>query len=80
MCSCQYCQLWWQLAVASTAVLVALGIPFTQMRFTTAVARVLPQSASPHQVQSTLDSHFPPKRSSLPASVRGAVPRSLGLA
>ena len=49
-----------QVAVASAAVLIALGIPFfTQIRFITADARVLPQSASAHQVQNALDSAIP---------------------
>ena len=61
-----------QVAVASAALLVALGIPFTQMRFITADARVLPQSASAHQVQSALDSRFPPNRTSPLEVVVGA--------
>jgi uncharacterized membrane protein YdfJ with MMPL/SSD domain len=52
-----------QVALATTAVLVTLGIPFfTQVRFITADAGVLPQSASAHQVQSALDTQFPPNR------------------
>ncbi len=52
-----------QVAVASAAVLIALGIPFfTQTRFITADARVLPQSASAHQVQNALDKQFAPNR------------------
>jgi uncharacterized membrane protein YdfJ with MMPL/SSD domain len=52
-----------QVAVASAALLIALGIPFfTQVRFITADARVLPQSASAHQVQTALDAEFPPNR------------------
>ncbi len=54
-----------QVAIASAAVLVALGIPFTQVRFITADARVLPQSASAHQVQNALDTQFPPNRTAL---------------
>src|SRR5205085_3735469 len=40
-----------QVAIASAAVLIALGIPFTQIRFISADARVLPGSASAHRVQ-----------------------------
>jgi RND superfamily putative drug exporter len=63
-------------AVASAAVLVALGIPFlTQVRFITADARVLPQSASAHQVQSALDTRFPPNRTT-PVEVVVGLPAS----
>ncbi|HEY2201444.1 MAG TPA: MMPL family transporter, partial [Solirubrobacteraceae bacterium] len=51
-----------QVAAASAAVLLALGIPFTQIRFITADAGVLPASASAHQVQDALDTQFPPNR------------------
>jgi uncharacterized membrane protein YdfJ with MMPL/SSD domain len=51
-----------QVAVASTAVLIALGIPFTQIRFVTADERVLPPSASAHRVHDALDRQFPPNR------------------
>ena len=61
-----------QVAVASAAVLVALGIPFTQTRFITADARVLPQSASAHQVQVALSTHFPPNRTTPLEVVVGA--------
>jgi RND superfamily putative drug exporter len=62
-----------QVAVATAAVLVALGIPFfTQIRFITADARVLPQSASAHQVQNELDTQFPPNRTTPLEVVAGA--------
>ncbi len=62
-----------QVAIASAAVLVALGIPFfTQVRFITADARVLPQSASAHQVQNALDTQFPPNRTTPLEVVVGA--------
>ena len=62
-----------QVAVASAAVLIALGIPFfTQIRFISADARVLPASASAHQVQTALDAHFPPNRTSPLEVVVGA--------
>jgi uncharacterized membrane protein YdfJ with MMPL/SSD domain len=50
-------------AIASAALLIALGVPFfTQIKFISADARVLPSSASAHQVQTALDSQFPPNR------------------
>src|SRR6185437_9029117 len=62
-----------QVAVASAALLIALGIPFfTQIRFIQADARVLPQSASAHQVQSALDARFPPNRTTPLEVVVGA--------
>ncbi len=61
-----------QVAAASAAVLIALGIPFTQIRFITADARVLPQSASAHQVQNALDTQFPPNRTTPLEVVAGA--------
>jgi RND superfamily putative drug exporter len=63
-------------ALASASVLIALGIPFfTQIRFITADARVLPQSASAHQVQTALDTQFPPNRTT-PLEVVLGVPAS----
>jgi len=65
-----------QVAIASSAVLIALGIPFfTQVRFITADAGVLPQSASAHQVQTALDTQFPPNRTN-PLEVVVGVPAS----
>jgi trehalose monomycolate/heme transporter len=62
-----------QVAVASAAVLIALGIPFfTQIRFITADARVLPQSASAHHVQNALNTQFPPNRTTPLEVVLGA--------
>jgi RND superfamily putative drug exporter len=60
-------------AIATTAVLIALGIPFfAQVRFITADARVLPQSATAHQVQTALDTRFPPHRTTPLEVVVGA--------
>jgi RND superfamily putative drug exporter len=60
-------------AIATATVLVVLGIPFlTQVRFITADARVLPQSASAHQVQTALDTQFPPNRTTPLEVVVGA--------
>ena len=61
-----------RVAVASAAVLVALGIPFTQVRFITADARALPENASAHQVQNALDAQFPPNRTAPLEVVVGA--------
>jgi uncharacterized membrane protein YdfJ with MMPL/SSD domain len=61
-----------QVAVASTAVLIALGIPFTQIRFITADERVLPPNASAHQVHDALDTQFPPNRTTPLEVVVGA--------
>jgi len=61
-----------RVAVASAAVLVALGIPFTQVRFITADARALPENASAHQVQNALDTQFPPNRTAPLEVVVGA--------
>ena len=65
-----------QVAVASAAVLVALGVPFTQIRFITADERVLPPSASAHQVHDALDTQFAPNRTAPIEVVVGAPPSS----
>ena len=59
-------------AVASAGVLLALAIPFTQVRFITANAAVLPTSASAHQVQDALNTQFPPNRTTPLEVVVGA--------
>ena len=46
------------IAVASAALLVALGLPFLGVRFTGVNARVLPASSSARQVQDLLDARF----------------------
>ena len=61
-----------RVAVATTALLIALGIPFTQIRFITADAGALPASASAHQVQNALDTQFPPNRTAPIEVVVGA--------
>ncbi len=69
-----------QVTVASAALLIALGIPFfTQTRFITADARVLPLSASAHQVQTALDAQFPPNRTTPLEVVSGAPASSSAL-
>ena len=51
------------IATASAACLIALGIPFfTQIKFTSVDASVLPTSASARQVNDALNAQFPPNR------------------
>jgi putative drug exporter of the RND superfamily len=50
------------IAAGSAAFLIALGIPFTQIRFITVTAHVLPASASARQVDNALARAFPPGR------------------
>jgi len=51
-----------RVALASTALLVALGIPFLSIDFTTVDAQVLPADASGRQVDTALRTDFPPNR------------------
>jgi uncharacterized membrane protein YdfJ with MMPL/SSD domain len=51
-----------RIAVASAALLIALGIPFFSIQFTSVDAQVLPDSASANQVDDALRSDFPPFR------------------
>jgi len=51
------------IAIASTAFLIGLGLPFfTQVKFTSVDATVLPASASARQVNDALNTQFPPNR------------------
>ncbi|MDP9228464.1 MAG: efflux RND transporter permease subunit [Actinomycetota bacterium] len=50
------------IAVASAALLLALGIPFFQIKFTSPDAQVLPQERSARQVDDVLRADFPPNR------------------
>jgi len=61
-----------RIAAASAALLIALGIPFLGIHFTSVDAQVLPESASARQVDDALRTEFPPYRDT-PAtlSVRG---------
>ncbi len=61
-----------QVAVASAALLIALGIPFTHITFIQADARVLPATASARQVDTALNRQFPPNRTSPLEVVVGA--------
>jgi uncharacterized membrane protein YdfJ with MMPL/SSD domain len=53
-----------RIAIASAALLIALGIPFFGINFTSVDAQVLPESTSAHQVDDTLRAEFPPYRDS----------------
>jgi RND superfamily putative drug exporter len=61
-----------QIAVLSAAFLIALGIPFTGIKFITVNAGVLPQSASARQVDEALQREFPPNRTTPLQVVVGA--------
>jgi RND superfamily putative drug exporter len=50
------------IAIASAALLIALGIPFFNIQFTTVDAQVLPESASANRVDDALRADFPPFR------------------
>jgi len=61
------------IAVASAAFLIALGIPFLGIKFTSVDATVLPSSASARQVDTALRTDFPPHRDSpIELAVSGA--------
>jgi uncharacterized membrane protein YdfJ with MMPL/SSD domain len=51
-----------RIAIASAALLIALGIPFFSTEVTTVDAQVLPNSASANQVDDALRADFPPFR------------------
>jgi RND superfamily putative drug exporter len=57
-----------RIAVSAAALLIALGIPFVGVQFTSVDAQVLPKSASARQVDDTLRSDFRPYRDT-PATV-----------
>jgi uncharacterized membrane protein YdfJ with MMPL/SSD domain len=61
-----------RIVVLSAALLIALGIPFTSIRFVTVSAKVLPHSASARQVDDRLARQFPPNRTSPLEVVVGA--------
>ncbi len=66
------------IATASAALLIALGIPFLQIKFTRVDATVLPASASARQVDTALKTQFPPHRdSAIQLAVEGAGPGQL---
>ncbi len=51
-----------RIAVASAALLIALGIPFLSLKFTWVDAQILPSDQSARQVDNVLRSDFPPFR------------------
>jgi uncharacterized membrane protein YdfJ with MMPL/SSD domain len=51
-----------RVALASATLLVALGIPFLSIEFTTVDAQVLPEDASARQVDTALNTDFPANR------------------
>jgi uncharacterized membrane protein YdfJ with MMPL/SSD domain len=53
-----------RIAAASAALMIALGIPFLSIKFTSVDATVLPESASARQVDTVLKTQFPPHRDS----------------
>jgi RND superfamily putative drug exporter len=59
-------------AVLSASLLIALGIPFTGIKFVSVTASVLPHSASARQVDDALARDFPPNRTSPVEVVVGA--------
>jgi putative drug exporter of the RND superfamily len=62
-------------AVGSAAMLIALGIPFLSIKFTSVDASVLPRGSDARQVYETLRAEFPPNRDApivIGASVRQA--------
>jgi uncharacterized membrane protein YdfJ with MMPL/SSD domain len=61
-----------RVAAVSAAALIALGIPFTGIKFITVSASVLPTSASARQVDDTLKAQFPPNRTNPLEVVVGA--------
>jgi RND superfamily putative drug exporter len=64
------------IAIASAAVLIAVGIPFAHVRFVQADARVLPNTASARQVDTALRDQFPRNRTTPLEVVLGAPVRS----
>jgi RND superfamily putative drug exporter len=62
-----------RIALASAVLLIALGIPFTGIRFRTVTPDVLPHSASSYQVDHALAAEFPPGASN-PLDVVAGIP------
>jgi RND superfamily putative drug exporter len=61
-----------RVAVASAALLITLGIPFTGIKFISVSPSVLPAVASAHQVDDALRTQFPPNRTTPLEVVVGA--------
>jgi RND superfamily putative drug exporter len=65
-----------RIAATTAALLIALGIPFLGVNFTSVDAQVLPESTSARQVDDTLRSRFPPYRDTpVTLGVKGAPER-----
>ncbi len=63
-----------RIAAASAALLIALGIPFLSIQFTSVDAQVLPAEASARQVDDALRADFPPFRDTpITLAVQGGV-------
>jgi uncharacterized membrane protein YdfJ with MMPL/SSD domain len=61
-----------RIAVATAALLIALGLPFLGISFTSVDAQVLPESTSARQVDNVLRAEFPPYRDTpVTLAVRG---------
>jgi RND superfamily putative drug exporter len=65
-----------RVAIASAAVLIAVGIPFAGIKFIPVTAGVIPQTLSARQVDDTLNREFPPNRTEPLQVVVGAPARS----
>jgi RND superfamily putative drug exporter len=65
-------------ATLSAALLIALGIPFLGIKFTSVDAQILPTSASARQVDDVMRADFPPFRDSpIQLAIEGATPKAV---
>jgi uncharacterized membrane protein YdfJ with MMPL/SSD domain len=65
-------------AIFSATILIALGIPFLSIKFTSVDAQVLPESASARQVDDVMRSDFPPFRDSpIQLAIEGGTPKAI---
>src|SRR4051812_40367485 len=65
-------------ATLSALLLIALGIPFLSIKFTSVDAQVLPESATARQVDDVMRSDFPPFRDSpIQLAIEGATPKAV---
>jgi uncharacterized membrane protein YdfJ with MMPL/SSD domain len=70
-----------RIAAAAAALLIALGLPFLGINFTSVDAQVLPDSTSARQVDDTLRADFPPYRDSpVTLAVSGGAREAAGVA
>jgi uncharacterized membrane protein YdfJ with MMPL/SSD domain len=66
------------IATVSAIALIALGIPFLSIKFTSVDAQVLPESASARQVDDVMRTDFPPFRDSpIQLAIEGGTPRAI---